>query len=195
VCSLNYNDLDAEAAKHLCDALKVNETLTALEYAALHPTALLSPARARLLLLAAADTLIAPSFNLLRPSLSSALRSLTDNGIGPDGAKHLGEALVTNTTLKELRYAAPPLPRSRKSQRLNLLLAAADTLIAPSFNLFRPSLSFRASLRSLDSNKIGPDGAKHLGEALKVNKALTNLKYAAFRPNPTLCSRPTVSSR
>jgi hypothetical protein len=30
VCSLGANGLKAEGAKHLCDALKVNETLTTL---------------------------------------------------------------------------------------------------------------------------------------------------------------------
>jgi Ran GTPase-activating protein (RanGAP) involved in mRNA processing and transport len=117
VCSLGGNDLKAEGAKHLCDALKVNKTLTKLMYAALHLTTLLSPARARLLLLAAADTLSAPSFNLFRPSLScrASLCSLRNNIIGPDGAKHLSEALVTNTTLTELKYAACP-SRARNGQ-------------------------------------------------------------------------------
>jgi hypothetical protein len=42
--------------------------------------------------------------------------SLERNQIGPDGTKHLSSALLTNTTLKELKYAAPPFPRSRNGQ-------------------------------------------------------------------------------
>ena len=37
VCSLYYNNLDAEAAKYLSQGLAKNETLTSLKYAATHP--------------------------------------------------------------------------------------------------------------------------------------------------------------
>ena len=38
----------------------------------------------------------------------------------------------------------------------------------------------------LYNNSIGAEGAKHLAEGLKTNKALTSLKYAAARPESTV---------
>ena len=43
-------------------------------------------------------------------------------------------------------------------------------------------------VRSLQQNKLGPEGAKHLAEGLAKNEALTSLKYAAS------CTRSTVMS-
>ena len=50
---------------------------------------------------------------LTHSTFFSSLGSLWANGIGPDGAKHVSSALVTNQTLKELKYACPPLLRAR----------------------------------------------------------------------------------
>jgi hypothetical protein len=113
---------------------------------------------------------------------------LRRNGLGPDGAKHLSEALVTNTTLKELEYAAPPLQRTRACTTANLLLAAPDSSIFDS-----------CLVCSLTSNELKAEGAKHLCDALKVNETLSTLGYAALHPyNSAItgaCSPSTVSSR
>ena len=47
--------------------------------------------------------------------------------------------------------------------------------------------------RSLWNNSVGPEGAKALGEALKVNKTLQVLEYAAPHPFPK-CQQPLTSA-
>ena len=46
----------------------------------------------------------------------------------------------------------------------------------------------RALTRSLYYNSIGAEGAMHLAEGLKENKALTSLKYATERSKKTVSS-------
>ena len=45
------------------------------------------------------------------------------------------------------------------------------------------------SNHSIGYNYLGPEGAKHVCEALKTNSTLVELKYAASHPFPC-CQRP-----
>ena len=56
---------------------------------------------------------------------------------------------------------------------MSLLSAAADTPIS-------------ALVCSLFYNQLGPEGAKHVADMLKVNTTLTNIKYAATLEFPPL---------
>ena len=92
-------------------------------------------------------------------------RSLFYNDIGPEGAKAIGEALKTNQSLKELKYATsrPQLPPSRRNRH-----EKCQQPLTPRFTL----------VRSLRSNNLDAEAAKHLAEGLKENKALQTLEYA-----------------
>ena len=81
-------------------------------------------------------------------------RSLSDNYVGPEGAKALGEALKTNKALTSLKCATPH-PFRYCQQPLTTALSHVGSL-------------FR--------NDLGPTGAAALGEALKTNSTLENLK-------------------
>ena len=91
----------------------------------------------------------------------SFVHSLSDNKLKPEGAKHVADAITTNTTLKELKYA---LSRPRPYCQY-------------------PLTSPYVFLCSLALNDLGPNGAKALSEGLALNKALTSLKYAASLPS------------
>ena len=97
--------------------------------------------------------------------------SLSDNHVGPTGAKALGKALKTKSALQTLKYAAACL-QCYCPQPLTVLVSSSlhrvhSTLVC--------SLSF---------NNLDAEAAKHLSEGLQANKGLTLLKYA--RP-PLTC--------
>ena len=114
-------------------------------------------------------------------------RSLYYNGIGDEGAKHLSEGLKENKALTSLKYAAAHV--SLPSAALDVCASCVLTLSC-----------------SMAYNDIGDEGAKHIAEGLKENKALTELKCAATNAlslhqslsclNVVLCSllRKSVSS-
>ena len=77
-----------------------------------------------------------------------------------EGAKHISEALKTNSALQMLKCAAP---RSFPCCQEPLILGCARA-------------------RSLRENGLGAKGAKHISEALKTNSALKELLCAAARP-------------
>ena len=86
VCSLQTNQVGKDGADALAEALKMNTALQTLKYAA------------------------SPSFSCCQQPLTLNLTvvcSLFNNSVGPEGAESLGEALKTNSTLKELKYAPP----------------------------------------------------------------------------------------
>ena len=93
--------------------------------------------------------------------------SLQRNIVGKGGAEALAEALKMNTTLQTLKYAAPhPCPCCQQPLTLNLTVV---------FSLF--------------NNLVGPEGAESLGEALKTNSTLKELKYAPPACLP-FCQQP-----
>jgi hypothetical protein len=96
-------------------------------------------------------------------------RSLLHNNIGDEGAQYIGEALKINKALTTLKCAltAPQLPNA-------LALLSAGGADVCDCSLFYPC--------SLHANNIGDKGAWHIGEALKMNKALTNLECAPDSP-------------
>ena len=96
------------------------------------------------------------------------VRSLDRNSIGAEGAKHLSEGLKANKTLTRLEYAAAHhFPKCQHP--LTFVFCLRSTLA-----------------RSLHSNSIGDEGAKHISGGLKENKALTSLMYAAALRFPTV---------
>ena len=89
VCSLAGNDVGKDGAEALAKALETNSSLQTLKYAAPHLESYCQPASA------AADACVC-----------APIRSLEYNKIGAIGAKALGKALETNSTLQTLKYAA-----------------------------------------------------------------------------------------
>ena len=64
--------------------------------------------------------------------------------------------------------------RKLRGARFQKVSAAADT---PCF--LAAVLAFVCLFGRLNSNKIGDEGAKAIGEALATNQSLTSLEYAA----------------
>ena len=89
---------------------------------------------------------------------STPARSLYENSIGAEGAKHISEALKTNSTLQTLDL------------RGNRLDAEAAKHLSE-------GLKANTALTSLDLywNSLGDEGARHISEGLRANKALTSL--------------------
>ena len=85
-------------------------------------------------------------------------RSLGNNSIKDEGAKHISEALKTNSTLATLRYVAAHLVPYCQYP-LTCAFCSRSTLA-----------------RSMRVNSIGPEGAKHISEALKTNSTLQTLE-------------------
>jgi len=102
------------------------------------------------------------------------LRSLFMNKLGPEGGMALAEALKTNTTLTELRSAALPSTPPAHALRPHSMHARCTG----------PLHCFLRRLRSLDYNKLGPEGGMVLAEALTSNTTLELLMSAALPSNP-----------
>ena len=93
----------------------------------------------------------------------SLVHSLSDNKLYPKGAKHVADAIATNTTLKELKYAlVHPQPCCQDPLTFGALLC----------------------LNSLGRNSVGPKLGEYIAEALKVNKTLTSIEYATAYSTP-----------
>lgn len=90
------------------------------------------------------------------------------------GAEHIGKALQINTALTTLKCALA----SPQSQHALALLSArgADVRDCSWFDH-----------RRLRGNKIGEEGAQHIGEAFKENTTLTTLECALTSPTISLC--------
>ena len=89
--------------------------------------------------------------------MCAILCSLPYNDLGVSGAEHLAGALKENKTLTSLEYAAAPL-HSDCQEPLTLVSALVC---------------------SLEFNDLRAAGAEHVAGALKENKTLTSLRYAA----------------
>ena len=87
------------------------------------------------------------------PVLACSIRL---NNIGAQGAAAVAKALETNSSLRELEYAASHL----------VLLSPADNTLS---SLSLPS-------HSVGDNQLGPAGVKPIAEMLKVNKSIVNIK-------------------
>ena len=106
------------------------------------------------------------------------------NSIGDEGAKHIAEGLKENTALTQLEYVtAHTLCLHHSLSLLNVVLCSLfarkrqQPLTCP--------IGFACRLQL---NDVGPEGAKHLSEGLKENKALTSLEYAAAHRLPAVSS-------
>jgi hypothetical protein len=96
-------------------------------------------------------------------------RSLESNDIGAEGAKHIGEALKINKALTSLQYApVSPFHQSKCARFVGSKGAESGCCLCGPCSLYR--------------NEIGAEGAQRIGEALKINKALTTLKCALAAP-------------
>lgn len=116
------------------------------------------------------------------------LHRLACCNLGPEGAAALAEALKTNATLTALQCVSSMLcdlkrmgsggqcraaPRSCEPRLQLCTVAPSPPLPRPAMCLSEPCL--HASDRSVYSNDI-EGGAEALGEAMKVNIALTQLE-------------------
>ncbi|KAH3764809.1 leucine-rich repeat protein [Pelomyxa schiedti] len=112
---------------------------------------------------------------------------LSDNEIGPDGAKLLSEAIALNSTLTYLCFArnhigpagAKFLSETLQCPRQVSNLATFSGVGPPAQPQDEPSLSLL--LLNLDDNNLGPEGTRHIAEALKVNRSLDTLSLASNR--------------
>ena len=98
-------------------------------------------------------------------------RSLDSNNLGPEGAEHIGAALKENTALETLECVALQPPSRAPSCSAGVLNSSADVRFV-----------FHRHARSLTGNGLGPEGAAHIGAALKENHTLTELRCVALRP-------------
>ena len=97
--------------------------------------------------------------------------SIEGNDIGAQGAASFAKALETNSSLRELKYAAKQtLPHNLHPNRQKPI-----TVICP-------------LPRSMYQCFIGAEGAKYLSEGLAKNEGLTSLKCAASHPTPAVTS-------
>lgn len=84
---------------------------------------------------------------------------------------HIGEALTMNEALTSLKCAAiSPIAQAKYATTAEGRGGGGKANV--------PRNSSLCFCLSLNDNKIGVEGAKHIGEALKMNKALTSLKCA-----------------
>ena len=104
------------------------------------------------------------------------------NQLGAAGGELVAAALKTNTTLTSLKCAQLGRP-SNQGQGLAFLVGSTLAALA--------LLTLLRRLRSLENNKLGPEGGMALAEALKKNKTLKTLGSAALPSNPLAhASRP-----
>jgi hypothetical protein len=156
-CSLGSNSIGDEGAQHIGEALQINKTLTLLECA---PASVCHSCQMR-----SKGALTLCGCSLFGP------RSLWGNQIGAEGASFIGESLKVNQALTSLK-CAPRIPTTPSQVRS--LYCQRGRLTACGCSLFCP--------RSLAKTSIGAKGAQHIGESLKVNKALTSLMCAPRIP-------------
>ena len=76
------------------------------------------------------------------------MHSLSDNELQPEGAKHVADAIATNTTLKELKYALLHPQPCRQQPMTRILLTP--------------------SARSLQDNLLNNAAKKQLKKAARV---------------------------
>ena len=104
-------------------------------------------------------------------------RSLGVNKLGPKGAKHIGAALKENTALQKLLCVTPWLPHD-PCVFSGVLNSSSDIRCV-----------FHRYACSLWDNNLGPEGAAHIGEALKKNTALQTLVCVALPHDPCRVQR------
>jgi len=158
--SLEREKIGDTGAQHIGEALKINKTLTTLKCAPSFP-----PPQAKMRSLCCRQGLTVCDCFLFGP------HSLKYNEIGDEGAQHIGKALKINKALTTLKCALGSPPSEAKMRSL----CCQQGLTGCGYSLFGP--------RSLQQNDIGAEGAQHIGEALKINKALTTLKCALAFPS------------
>ena len=107
--------------------------------------------------------------------------SLEYNQLKPEGAKHVADAIATNTTLKSLKYAlSHPQPCC---QYALTALALCNHLCACSLND-----------NALTNYGRDMSGVLQLAESLKVNSSLTSLSYVLHSLNSSpKCQDPLTS--
>eukprot|EP00962_Isochrysis_galbana_P031042 scaffold10094_cov128-Isochrysis_galbana.AAC.3 len=153
--SLSNNSIGWRGAKHIGEGLKINTALTTLMCAPSFP-----PPQAKMRSLCCQQGVTVFGSSLFGP------HSLWRNRIGDQGAQHIGEGLKNNKALTTLKCALASPP----SQFRMCLLCCQQGLTVCGCSLFGP--------RSLFNNNIGAEGARCIGEALKMNTALTTLECA-----------------
>ena len=166
----------------MADVLRVNQTLTSVEYARPPPTFLI-----RQLSVAHSSADAFAFVPLARSMVGNQLCGLDRFGNGSysaEGFVALVEALKVNQTLTSLKYEAPaPIPTVSSRSQCSLPAHSSD----------RSSDRVHSTLVcSLRFNKLDAEAAKHLSEGLQANKGLTSLEYARQSPPSRLgsCQQP-----
>ncbi len=110
--------------------------------------------------------------------------SLSCNGLCTLGAKHIGEGLKNNTALEKHKCAPPARPPA-PMQRIAYVRSPSGGLRRRTTyaRTHRPLPALCVPF-SIGGNKIGAEGAKQIGEALKHNTALKNKKLECVRLSP-----------
>eukprot|EP00964_Phaeocystis_antarctica_P053831 scaffold31616_cov59-Phaeocystis_antarctica.AAC.1 len=168
---LDYNQLGAAGGAQVVAALKTNTTLTTLKCAQLGRPSNQVPRVGVLVRPHRHATLAA----LALVTFLCRVRSLNSNNLGPAAGMALAEVLNSNTTLKTLKSAALP---SRTHTPVRHVRTAC-TLAA-----LAHLTTFLCRVRSLNDNKLGPEGGMAFAEVLKGNTTLTSLGSAALPSNP-----------
>jgi Ran GTPase-activating protein (RanGAP) involved in mRNA processing and transport/predicted Ser/Thr protein kinase len=168
--NLAYNKIGEAGAKHLSDALKVNQSLRELQ---LYNNKI-------------GDAGAKDLSDALKVNQSLTKLRLTSNEIGHVGASYLSDALKVNPSLTQLAlaynkigdvgasYLSDTLKVNRSLRELNL---GSNQIGDAGAKALSDALKVNPSLTELNlgSNQIGEAGAKHLSHALKVNPSLMEL--------------------
>ena len=111
-----------------------------------------------------------PPLSLLPPLVPPLQLHLQEIDIGEEGAKAIAKALHVNASLTSV-HAFPtfkPLPFIRFPPLCSACLLSAHTC------------PFNSRQLNLHQNDIGPEGAKAIGDALRVNASLTSVLAFPF---------------
>jgi Ran GTPase-activating protein (RanGAP) involved in mRNA processing and transport len=160
------NALRAEGTIALAAALKGNQTVTALNISSNRITS-----DGQSLGHMAGVTALT---NTISDMGALLILNMSKNDMkGAEAGKALGDALATNTVLKELDLSGQP-EKSRDSARPNMDVAFVKAIA--------PGLSDNRAMTSLNlsDNKLGPKGAEHLAEGIKVINCVVAVICAPF---------------
>lgn len=187
---LSGNTFAAEAVKELSKSLKELESLTSVNASDIFTTRL--------------QTEVPPSIDAFADAFRDKEKltelDLSDNALGPSGAKALGELLRTNHNLRTLRVhndglgqdggkhiAAALLGKSgieeeedvdpQRVAKLTTFISGRNRLENPGAEALAKTFKVMRSLTALQipQNGIRPEGIVAIAEALKENKGLTIL--------------------
>ena len=164
------NDIGAEGAKAIAEALTINTSLTNIDFSSNN----IGPEGAK----AIAEA--------LKSNTSLTSIDFSSNNIGPEGAKALSDALKINTSLTSIDFGSNRIGDEgakalADALKINTSLTSIDfgsnRIGDEGAKALADALKINTSLTSIDfgSNRIGDEGAKALAHALKINTSLASI--------------------